>query len=291
MGKEQINNLIGGIYMTDELLSTIREDIKRCEDAQTSKTGSYKLFQALMGKYTGLFPSFKADIPTSGKMTVEGEFDYRSELNAIKEKLEFIIISEAEKDPYYSFKTMLSDDIVSLKKYTDSFSTFEEKEMLSFYAQITAKYHPYVAKLGDGLYGYIPDYGIYEDVGNSSLEYNLKQLYNKLISFKALGYPSLNSLSSQNNTTPIVQITNTNTNSNSISISFNEAKKQIEEMSSLPETEIEEILNKTDELENIMNSKDRKSKKWDNCKNIIKWIADKGVDVGIAFLPLLMQIK
>lgn len=33
------------------------------------------------------------------------------------------------------------------------------------------------------------------------------------------------------------------------------------------------------------------NKKWENAKGIVKWIADKGVDVGIALLPLLMQIK
>ena len=62
-------------------------------------------------------------------------------------------------------------------------------------------------------------------------------------------------------------------------------------MSALPDTEIEEILNKIDELEKIVKSSERKSKKWENAKSIIKWIADKGVDVGIALLPLLLQIK
>jgi predicted nucleotidyltransferase len=62
-------------------------------------------------------------------------------------------------------------------------------------------------------------------------------------------------------------------------------------MSALPETEIDEILRKIDEIEDIVHSSDRRAKKWENAKNIIKWIADKGVDVGIALLPLLLQIK
>ena len=37
-------------------------------------------------------------------------------------------------------------------------------------------------------------------------------------------------------------------------------------------------------------TKDSKSKKWSKAKEIIKWIADKGVDVGIALLPLVLQI-
>ena len=59
----------------------------------------------------------------------------------------------------------------------------------------------------------------------------------------------------------------------------------------LTEVEIEEILNKINELEQIVKSVERKSKKWDNAKGIIKWIADKGVDVGISVIPLLLQIK
>lgn len=87
-------------------------------------------------------------------------------------------------------------------------------------------------------------------------------------------------------------ITNiTNTNENSVTVeSFAEVKNKIENMSSLPDNEIEDILAKITELESISNSSDRKSKKWEKAKDIIKWVADKGVDVGIALLPLIMQI-
>ena len=46
-----------------------------------------------------------------------------------------------------------------------------------------------------------------------------------------------------------------------------------------------------DELEKIVKSSESRSKKWENAKEIIKWIADKSVDVGIALLPLLLRIK
>jgi len=90
---------------------------------------------------------------------------------------------------------------------------------------------------------------------------------------------------------PMVQITNTNENKVDINISFSDVRKEIENMSALPDTEIEEILDKINELEKIVKSPDRKSKKWENAKGIVKLIADKGVDVGIALLPLLLQIK
>ena len=88
---------------------------------------------------------------------------------------------------------------------------------------------------------------------------------------------------------------NTNYNSNesniTICISFEQVRQKIENMSSLSEAEVEEILCKINELEQIVQLSDRKSKKWDNAKGIIKWIADKGVDVGISVIPLLLQIK
>ena len=48
---------------------------------------------------------------------------------------------------------------------------------------------------------------------------------------------------------PMVQITNTNENKVDINISFSDVKKEIENMSALPDGEIEEILNKINELE------------------------------------------
>ena len=62
-------------------------------------------------------------------------------------------------------------------------------------------------------------------------------------------------------------------------------------MSSLSENEIEEIQSKINALEEIVNSKESKSKKWSKAKDIIKWVADKGVDVGIALLPLILKIR
>ncbi len=92
--------------------------------------------------------------------------------------------------------------------------------------------------------------------------------------------------------TGINVITNiNNSNENNVKIeSFSEVKNKVENMTSLPDTEIEEILSKINELENIANSTDRKTKKWEKAKDIIKWVADKGVDVGTALLPIILQI-
>ena len=92
--------------------------------------------------------------------------------------------------------------------------------------------------------------------------------------------------------TGINVITNiSNSNENTINLqTFSEVRNKIENMGSLSDPEIEEILSKVDELEEIVNSSDRKTKKWDKAKEIIKWVADKGVDVAMTLIPLLMKI-
>ena len=85
--------------------------------------------------------------------------------------------------------------------------------------------------------------------------------------------------------------TNTNENHNSFDMSFNMARETINSMTALTNEEIEEIQKRINELEEIVSSKDSKSKKWSKVKEIIKWIADNGVDVGIALLPLVLKIS
>ncbi len=92
--------------------------------------------------------------------------------------------------------------------------------------------------------------------------------------------------------TNTVTSNNTNENNNVINNnSFQEARSKIEQMSALPDAEIEEILTKITELENIINSDDRKSKKWEKAKGILTWVADRGLDVVIALLPLFLKIS
>ena len=87
----------------------------------------------------------------------------------------------------------------------------------------------------------------------------------------------------------ITNINNSNEN-NVKTESFSEVKNKVENMTSLSDSEIDEILSKINELEEIINSSERKSKKWSRATNIIKWVADKGIDVGMALLPLILKL-
>ena len=96
--------------------------------------------------------------------------------------------------------------------------------------------------------------------------FNLQLMLAKLLSFQAAEYPSLQI----NKQGPYIQIDNKNSNENansfSIDITFKDVIKQIENMNSLTGKETDEIINKINELESILNSGESKKRKWDKIK-------------------------
>ena len=127
----------------------------------------------------------------------------------------------------------------------------------------------------------------------------IKKVAEKLRSFKMNGYEDRSESNMTNNininneaNVNSTSSSNSFSNANSVSIlSFEDAKKSIEEMSALNDTEIDEILKKIDELEQIVNTSERKSKKWESVKGIIKWVLDKGFDVAKILIPLAFKIE
>lgn len=117
---------------------------------------------------------------------------------------------------------------------------------------------------------------------------NISAIYGFLIAYKNNNYEDFQIGIER----PLINISNSATSESNVvfNFTFDQVRQQIERMSVLKEDDIEDILKKITRIEEIVNSKDRKSKKWDNAKDIIKWIADKSVDVGIALLPLLLKI-
>ncbi len=183
-------------------------------------------------------------------------------------------------------KKVIEDDI---QISTEIINNKKTSECEDFHMRLLSKYSPIISGFGDNLYS------IYYDSDFTATLSNIETMRDKLILFKAAGFEDWGQKNDPNGRTSQISITNnnanTNTNSISVTISFEEVRRNIENMSALPDTEIEEILSKINDLEIIVSSEDRKSKKWEKAKGIIRWVADKGVDVGIALLPLLLQIK
>lgn len=177
------------------------------------------------------------------------------------------------------FKAIIDEDIRCGKEIVEKRDTTNCNE---FHKTLISKYSPIIDSFGGNLYS------LFYDNDKSNCFSNIKTMVSKLELFKAMEYK--NSVDKRENG---ITINNNNTNSNTvdINISFEQARNTIENMTALPDSEVEEILSKIDELEKIVQSGDRKTKKWEKAKGIVKWIADKGVDVGIALLPLLLQIQ
>ena len=139
------------------------------------------------------------------------------------------------------------------------------------------------------MYGYVLKFGFnYELIGKSSLLHNLQLMKAKLEGY-AIGFerPKLRNYAPQNS----VNVNVSNTNEINVSVSFETVKEQIENMTSLTDKETEEILEKIKELEQIINSKEKKKNKWERAKSVLVWLADKSCDVGMALLPLLLKIQ
>ena len=143
-----------------------------------------------------------------------------------------------------------------------------------------------ISKYGNIIDGFKDDLHLltYDQSGSYARD-NIETMRQKLVLFKAMEYQNVYAESDSG-----ITVNNTNQMTANINITFSEAKANVERMSALSDPEIEEILKKINELEDIVNSTDRKSKKWDKAKGIINWVATKGVDVAMTIIPLLMKI-
>ena len=90
---------------------------------------------------------------------------------------------------------------------------------------------------------------------------------------------------------PITQVNVTNTNTIRINLTFDEARKDVQNMTSLTDADKDEILKRIEELEKVVNSGESKKSKWEKAKPVLKWLADKSFDIGRVILPLLLKIQ
>lgn len=174
------------------------------------------------------------------------------------------------------------------QKIEEALNSNDVEKMRSVHMEIDGKYGAYVPDWDKGVYGYIIGFGFdHSALSLTSLTNNLKLMRSKLEGY-ALGLekPSQKLYSPSNS----VNVNVSNTNEINVTVSFEQVRQQIEDMTSLTDKETEEILAKITELEEIINSKDKKKSKWEKAKGVLVWLADKSFDVGMALLPLLLKI-
>lgn len=164
-------------------------------------------------------------------------------------------------------------------------------KLLELHKELDAKYQSCVLNWYQGLKrAYLHNDGTlayvgYDSLGNDyeGLKSNLKVMKSKL---EVFCYGMNASQILPDSATTVNVTTNLNLN-----ITFEEARSKVENMTSLTDDETNEILDKITEIEEIVNSKDKKKTKWEKAKPLLLWIADKSFDIGMTFLPLFLKLQ
>jgi hypothetical protein len=194
------------------------------------------------------------------------------------------IKTEKQKKRESQEKT-ISEDI---NKIEDALSSVEENELKEVHIYLDGKYGACITNWGKSMYGYNAEYGFnYNYLGQDSLVHNLKLMKGKLEGYLC-GFSQIASLSGPSNN---ISVNVSNTNEIAIDVSFEQARQKIEDMPGLTDADTEEIKGKINDLENIANEDIPKKKKWEKIKPILKFAIDKGADVAITIMGLILQMK
>lgn len=99
-----------------------------------------------------------------------------------------------------------------------------------------------------------------------------------------------NNNSSDNNSNNNLSNTNNNTNTVDTKVLFEDAKKKIDDDISLNDQDVEEILAKINELEELHSSDEKPRSKWNKSKEVMTWLFEKGPKVASTILPLITKV-
>lgn len=179
------------------------------------------------------------------------------------------------------------DMVVSDIKRIDESKNLGCEELLKLHRELDGKYQACIKEWRVGYWGVNCDatYIHYEIIQDSldSLRENLEMMKAKLQTFRfqmnAVSIPEI----------PSTQV-NVTTNVN-VTISFEETRKKIEDMTALSREQTDEAIEKVNELEAISKENISRKSKWEKIKPILAFAMDKGADLGIAILTLIVQMK
>ena len=178
--------------------------------------------------------------------------------------------------------------LCDIRKIDTAIQNADPAEMETLHRYLDGKYQYGIADWGKSMYGYIDNLGFeYECLGADSIKDNLSTMKPKLEAFMH----GRNAKSSFSGPVRNSDVNVTVNNTVNISISFEETRRKIEDMTALSREQTDEILEKIDELEKISKENTSRKTKWEKVKHIIAFALDKGADVAIAILSLVMQMK
>lgn len=194
-------------------------------------------------------------------------------------------IKTAKQKKQEALENTINEDITAID---EAISSDDEAQMKHIHMMIDGKYSAVISNIGQSAYGYIEKYGFnYELIGKELLVHNLYLMKAKLQGYLCYFPTKAVEAVPQNN----FSVNVSNINEINIMLSFEQAKQQIEDMPGLTDADTEEIKSKIDDLENIYKESISKKKKWEKVKPILSFAIDKGADVAIAIMSLLLQMK
>lgn len=174
-----------------------------------------------------------------------------------------------------------------IKKIDAVLEAPSETDAKSLHILLDGKYNAYIPNWGHSTYGYCDEFGYdYEMMGMDTLIHNLLVMKAMLEGYLS-GLPVISHMAQDNS----VNVQVSNNNQISITISYDEARKKIEDMPGLTDADTEEIKTKIDDLESISKEDLSKKKKWEKVKPILLFAIDKGADVAITIMGLILQMK
>ncbi|MBR3815725.1 MAG: hypothetical protein IKJ27_03240 [Clostridia bacterium] len=185
-------------------------------------------------------------------------------------------------------KIFLEEDVEideSYKEFLDQRFFEDEYGILHMFAGINSRYSSLIKDFPKDL-----DFeGKNGAISDEEFICYLRNVYEKLNMYKELGYKE-----KTNDNAPVInnKIFNNNTNTNTVinkTTSILEVKDKIESMTSLSDNQINEMLVKINQFEEILKKDERKNTKWEKIKDIVKWFADKGFDVVKTVIPVMLE--
>lgn len=145
------------------------------------------------------------------------------------------------------------------KRIDQALSSNDEAILRATHMDIDGKYGAYIPDWGKSMYAYGEDLGFnYEWLSKDSLIHNLILMKSRIEGY-SLGFEQqTNHTYAPNNN---VNVNVSNNNEINICISFEEVRKQIEDMTSLTETQTKEALDRISEIELVVNGTGSKKNK------------------------------
>lgn len=180
------------------------------------------------------------------------------------------------------FMEMVCNDI---QRITES-ANLSSSEQLKLHRELDGRYQACIKDWRMGLWGTNSSatYIRYDTLSRSpnSVKENLEMMKAKLETYRF----QMNAVIGEIPTQQINVTTNV-----SVNVSFDQVREKIEDMTALSQEQTDEILEKINELEEISKEKSSRKTKWEKVKPILAFVLDKGVDVVIPILSLILQMK